>query len=219
MPRSTIGRAALVAAAAAMLALGVVSGLLAARPPAPPVAQGQPAGAGTAAPAAAPTNDPWWVPLPPARAPFVPVQLVIAKLRLRAPVEAKGIDARNVMEAPDRLEDVAWYRFTARPGAGSNAVFAGRRESGQTGSSAVFRQLDQIEGGDLVDVVSAQRTEIRYRVTGTRDYPVRGMPMQEVLAAGPTEEITLITTAGTFTAGAGYDRRLVIRAVPLTSHN
>jgi sortase (surface protein transpeptidase) len=149
----------------------------------------------------------------------VPAQLVIERLRLQAPVEAKGIDARNVMEAPDRLEDVAWYRFTARPGAGSNAVFAGRRESGQAGRPAVFRQLDQIEAGDLVDVVSAQRTEIRYRVTGTRDYPLRGIPMQEVLAADPTEEITLITTSGTFTAGVGYDRRLVIRAVPLTSHN
>jgi hypothetical protein len=217
MPRSTIGRAALVAAAAAMLALGVVAGLLAARPPAPPVAQDQRARAGAAAPA--PANAPWWVPLPPATAPFVPAQLVIERLRLQAPVEAKGIDARNVMEAPDRFEDVAWYRFTARPGAGSNAVFAGRRESGQPGSPAVFRQVDQIEAGDLVDVVSAQRTEIRYRVTGTRDYPVNAMPMREVLAADPTEEITLITTSGAFTAGAGYDRRLVIRAVPLTSHN
>jgi sortase (surface protein transpeptidase) len=117
------------------------------------------------------------------------------------------------MEAPDRPADVAWYRFTSRPGAGSNAVFSGRRDSGRAGVPAVFLHLDQLGAGDLLDVVSAQRTEIRYRVSGTRDYALSGMPMQSVLATDRAEEITLITTSGTFSPGVGYDRRLVVRAV------
>src|SRR5262252_7914941 len=76
-------------------------------------------------PTAAPTSDHWWKPLPTATAPFQPALLVIEKLRVQAPVEVKGVDARNAMEAPDKPTDAAWYRFTAKPGSGSNAVFSG----------------------------------------------------------------------------------------------
>ncbi|HEY4027034.1 MAG TPA: class F sortase, partial [Candidatus Dormibacteraeota bacterium] len=144
---------------------------------------------------------------------FVPAQLVIERLRVRAPVEVKGIDAHNIMEAPDRGTEAAWYRFTPRPGAGSNAVFAGHRDFGQVGNPAIFWHLDQLVAGDVVDVVSSQQTEIRYRVTQTWDYGLRDIPMQKVLATDPVEEVTLITCSGAYARGVGYDHRLVVRAV------
>jgi LPXTG-site transpeptidase (sortase) family protein len=160
---------------------------------------------------AVPGAGPWWQPLPIAHTSFVPVRLVIEKLRIGAPIEVRGTDAHNVMEAPDRPSDVAWYRFTARPGSGSNAVFAGHRDFAKVGP-AVFWKLGDLATGDLIDVVSPQQTEIRYRVSQVRSYPVGAMPMNDVLAADVGDEVTLITCAGRYTPDTGYDHRLVVRA-------
>jgi LPXTG-site transpeptidase (sortase) family protein len=163
-------------------------------------------------PVVSPGPDTWWKPLPAAAGAFVPVQIVIEKVRVQAPIEPKGIDGHNTMESPDLPTDVAWYPFTARPGAGTNAVFAGHRDYGRVGNPAVFWNLDKLTAGDLIDVVSGQGTEIRYRVTWTRDFPLSTIPMAEVLAPDPGDEVTLITCAGDFVRG-GYDHRYVVRAV------
>lgn len=154
---------------------------------------------------------PWWQPLPTAHTSFVPVRLVIERLRISAPIEVKGTDAHNVMEAPDRPTEVAWYRFTARPGSGSNAVFAGHRDFEKVGP-AIFWRLGDVVPGDLIDVVSPQRTEIRYRVSHVWSYPVETVPMNQVLAADVGDEVSLITCTGRYTRAAGYDHRLVVRA-------
>jgi len=138
--------------------------------------------------------------------------LVIEKLRVLAPIEVKGVDARNVMEAPDRPADAAWYRFTARPGSGGNAVFSGHRDFGQPATPAVFWHLDQLGPGDAIAVVSDRQTQILYRVVRTWDYSVTSIPMEQVLAADPGDAVTVITTSGTYLRG-GYDHRLVVRAV------
>jgi sortase A len=217
MPDWMTRRPVWAAMAVAVLAAGLGAGLLAAKleRQAPvvrsPVAQAaQPP---APAPAASPAPGPWWTPLPEATGSFVPVQLVIEKLRVQAPIEVKGIDAHNVMEAPDQAMDAAWYRFTARPGSGGNAVFAGHLDFGKLGNPAIFWHLDQLVAGDLIHVVSPVGTEIRYRVTLTWDYPVRTIPMASVLATDRVDEVTLITCAGTYASGLGYDHRRVVRAV------
>lgn len=219
MPGWIMRRPVLAALAVLVLTAGLGAGLVAARlHPSRPAAHG-PVARATAAPqtAAAPDSSPspgaWWTPLPAATSSFVPTLLVIEKLKVRAPIEVKGIDAHNVMEAPDRATDAAWYRFTARPGAGSNAVFAGHLDYGTLGNPAIFWHLDQLVAGDLVEVVSPQQTEIRYRVTQTWNYTVRDIPMASVLATDRTDEVTLITCAGTYARGSGYDHRYVVRAV------
>lgn len=211
MARWATRRSVWAAAAVVALVAGLAVGLLAARPQ--PV---RPAPAAPAVPAPSGAADAWWTALPPATGPFVPARLVIDKLHVQAPIEVKGIDAHNVMEAPDRGDDAAWYQFTARPGSGSNAVFAGHRDFGHVGTPAVFWRLDELVPGDLVEIVSPQRTEIRYRVTRTWDYGLSDIPMASVLADDRTDEVTLITCAGTYARGLGYDHRLVVRAVRTT---
>jgi LPXTG-site transpeptidase (sortase) family protein len=164
-----------------------------------------------AAAATGPPAGPWWQPLPMAHTSFVPVRLVIEKLRVSAPIEVRSTDTNNVMEAPDRPADVAWYRFTARPGSGSNAVFAGHRDFAKVGP-AVFWNLGDLRPGDSIDVVSPQQTEIRYRVGQVWSYPVDAMPMSKVLAVDVGDEVTLITCAGRYSRDTGYDHRLVVRA-------
>lgn len=203
--------------AAGVLGMGIASGLLSSNlAPRSHTVANRPSPAATSPPAvqptAVPTPDHWWKPLPTATAAFQPALLVIEKLRVQAPVEVKGVDPRNVMEAPDKPTDAAWYRFTAKPGSGSNAVFSGHRDFGQPGAPAVFWHLDQLAPGDAIDVVSDKQTQIRYRVIQSWDYSVTNMPMQQVLAADPWDEATLITASGSYIRG-GYDHRLVVRAV------
>lgn len=196
------------AAAAIALLAGMVTGVLAARAPSP-----APSGNATGERQPAVSGDGWWQPLPAAKGAFVPAELVVEKLRVRAPIQVKGVDARNVMEAPDSADSAAWYAFSARPGAGGNAVFAGHRDFGPGRAPAIFWDLDKLAAGDLLDVVSPQRTEIRYRVTQARNYPLTSIPMDKVLVTDHVDEVTLITAYGDYVQGSGYDHRLVVRAV------
>jgi sortase A len=167
-------------------------------PSAPAQAAPEPSSAATPAPSSAPVGA-------------QPAALLIPRLGVQAPVENKGIDSRNQMEAPDRPFDVAWYPFTAQPGAGGNAVFAGHRDFAGVGP-AVFWKLQQLTPGDSIQVSVADQRQLRYQVTQTWDYTLSNIPMASVLAQGGGDQITLITCSGSYSRAAGYDHRLVVRA-------
>ncbi len=152
-----------------------------------------------------------WQQLPAATSAFVPVRLVVERIGVEAPVESKGVDSHNTMESPDHPFDVAWYRFTAQPGSGSNAVFAGHKDYWGVGP-AIFWHLSDLHAGDLIDVVSSVRTEARYQVSQVWNYPLTVIPMETVLAPSKQDQITLMTCSGAFHQGGGYDHRLVVRA-------
>jgi LPXTG-site transpeptidase (sortase) family protein len=145
------------------------------------------------------------------RAAVQPARLVIPRLGVQAPIVSKGIDSRNQMEAPDRPFDVAWYPFTARPGSGGNAVFAGHKDFAGVGP-AVFWRLGELSAGDTIQVVGADQKQLNYRVTATSDYTLSTIPMASVLSQSGGDQLTLITCAGTYSRSAGYDHRLVVRA-------
>jgi LPXTG-site transpeptidase (sortase) family protein len=136
---------------------------------------------------------------------------VIPRLGVQAPIENKGIDSHNQMEAPDKPFDVAWYPFTAKPGGGGNAVFAGHKDFAGIGP-AVFWKLGQLSSGDTIQVTGANQAQLQYQVTQTWDYTLADIPMASVLAQGGGDQITLITCAGSYSRAAGYDHRLVVRA-------
>jgi LPXTG-site transpeptidase (sortase) family protein len=167
------------------------------------------------APAPKPAAAPSEKPLALAKAPFVPARLVIRRLDIDAPIEVKGINSKNQMEAPDEPLHAAWYRFTTRPGAGGNAVFSGHLDAESIGP-AIFWRLTQLKAGDVIEVVSPESSELRYKVTQSWSYPLASIPMKSVLYPGGGDQITLITCAGHYKPGSGYDHRLVIRATPTT---
>ncbi|HZV51972.1 MAG TPA: class F sortase [Candidatus Dormibacteraeota bacterium] len=203
-----LGLGAAVIVLGAGLLVGAHRAPTAARPPA---LAGSPTGPSGVQPSAQPSAAPPQVHFSPAKSAFVPFQLVIQRLNVEAPVEIKGVDSHNVMESPSRPFDVAWYNFTAKPGAGHNAVFAGHLDYWGVGP-AVFWNLRNLRPGDTIAVISGQQTGITYRVTQSWDYTVSNIPMASVLESGRQDEITLITCAGAFHNG-GYDHRLVVRAV------
>lgn len=139
-------------------------------------------------------------------------RLVIPAAKVDAPIVVKGVDGDGVMQAPDNAVDVAWYDFTARPGAGSNAVFSGHVDYINVGP-AVFWNMKDLQPGDRVEVRYADGASLAYAVTAVNTFDAASAPIDQIVGPTPKDSLTFITCAGTFnTATRQYDKRLVVRA-------
>lgn len=139
-------------------------------------------------------------------------RLIIPAAKVNAPVQVKGVNARNEMENPDGKDNVAWYNFTDRPGFGPNAVFSGHVDW-YTGEQGVFWYLRTLKEGDEVIVRMTDGTELKYRVTENKTYRASEAPVAEIVGPTPTEVVTLITCEGVFDRRSqDYDLRRVVRA-------
>jgi len=139
-------------------------------------------------------------------------RLIIEKAEIDAPVVIKGVDAQGVMQSPDNAYDTAWYDFSAHPGFGGNAVFAGHVDYIRVGK-AVFWNLKDLEQGDLIQVRLQDGTVYKYAVNFKQQFDAATAPVEEIVGPTPNETVTLITCGGTFNANTHqYDKRLVIRA-------
>lgn len=131
-----------------------------------------------------------------------------------APVYTYGLDADAIPEVPTNPWDVAWYEFSARPGTGSNAVFAGHVT---WNGPAVFYDLQTLELGDLVRLVGDNGVELTYRISDKFSVDPNDPESLKVMYATDTDIITLITCGGTFfptddqVAGGDYTLRVIVR--------
>jgi LPXTG-site transpeptidase (sortase) family protein len=140
-------------------------------------------------------------------------RLIIENAKIDAPVVEKGVDDAGVMQAPDNAYDTAWYDFSAHPGFGGNAVFAGHVDYIHVGE-AVFWNLKDLEPGDVIKVQLLDGTTYYYSVNFKQQFEADSAPVNQIVGPTPTESVTLITCGGTFNSATHqYDKRLVVRAV------
>jgi len=155
---------------------------------------------------------------PPSTAPIS--RIVIEAIGVDASVVVRGLEAGGVPQEPGKPDVVAWYDFSSRPGAGSNAVFAGHVDwtyDGRPGP-AVFWGLKDLKPGDVVRIFLEDGTQYDYAVTANFAVPYDDPKAVEVM--GPTDEdaITLITCGGTWVRdpslplGGYYTHRVIVRA-------
>jgi LPXTG-site transpeptidase (sortase) family protein len=142
-----------------------------------------------------------------------PIQrLRVSQVGIDANVITLGVDPDGTMQAPKTAFDVAWYDFSARPGSGSNAVFAAHVDFRGVGP-AVFWRLRELREGSQIQVVLDDGSTLTYRVVIAQAYGANDAPIEWIVGATERDSITLITCDGTFnTATREYDRRLVVRA-------
>ena len=146
----------------------------------------------------------------PSNAPIT--RLVIPNAKVDANVVTLSIDENGVMQSPSNAYDVAWYDFSARPGAGSNAVFSGHVDYHDVGA-AVFWNLRDLQPGDVIEVHLEDGTIYQYSVSALNCMPVAEAPINQIVGPTQSEVVTLITCCGTFDSSTRqYDRRLVVRA-------
>ena len=148
-----------------------------------------------------------------------PYEMVINKIGVDAPVQAYGLDDEQVPEVPtgdDAAQVVAWYNFSAQPGTGSNAVFAGHVT---WYGAAVFYNLSSLVQGDQIVLKGANGTQLVYEVSDIFAVDENDPNGRNIMFATPDDEITIITCEGTFiadpndhVAGGHYTQRGVVKA-------
>jgi LPXTG-site transpeptidase (sortase) family protein len=169
------------------------------------------------APTPTPASDtPTPVPEPPL--PQGDYTMIIDKLGVNAPVDTYGLDPNAVPEVPTgpgAADIVAWYNFSAQPGTGSNAVFAGHVTWFGPG---VFYSLTSVTNGDEVRLLGPDGTELTYVVTDVFQVDAADPDSLQVMRATDDDVITIITCDGDFVDtgdpvyGGEYPYRLVVRA-------
>jgi len=139
-------------------------------------------------------------------------RLVVSKVRMDAPVETRGLNARGEMEDPEGKDAVAWYDFTEFPGFGGNAVFSGHVDW-FTGELGVFGRVKELKDGDEIQIQLSDGMAMTYKVVSSILYESAKAPVEEIV--GPTEKdsLTFITCEGTFDRSAqDYSHRRIVRA-------
>src|SRR5690242_20464885 len=91
-----------------------------------------------------------------------PLRLVISKIGVDAPIEARGLDANRNLATPTDFHDVAWYDLGPRPGEPGNAILNGHVDW-WTGA-AVFTDLSRLRVGDTIEVVRADGQAVDFKV-------------------------------------------------------
>ncbi|MFB3979101.1 MULTISPECIES: class F sortase [Microbacterium] len=138
-----------------------------------------------------------------------PARVVIPGLGLDEPLIELGLAEDGAMEVPVDYDEVGWFTGGGRPGGTGPTVIAAHVDS-PTGP-AVFRYLEDVSVGDVVEVHDAAGRVHAYRVTETADYPKAQFPTARVFGATARDELRVITCGGIFDRGAGsyLDNRVV----------
>jgi LPXTG-site transpeptidase (sortase) family protein len=147
-------------------------------------------------------------------------RMVIDSIGVDAGVFTYGLDANAVPEVPLNGWDVAWYNFSAPPGTGSNAVFAGHVT---WNGRAVFWDLPTLAVGDQVRLIANDGSELVYAVTDSYLIDPNAPDAIQVMLGTEEDVMTIITCDGDpfFIGGSfGYDytHRRVIRAALVNVH-
>jgi LPXTG-site transpeptidase (sortase) family protein len=139
-------------------------------------------------------------------------RLQVPSIRVDAPVETLGVNARGAMEDPVGKDAVAWYNFSEFPGYGGNAVFSGHVDW-YTGELGVFGRVKELKDGDEIVIKLSDGMEIKYKVVSTTLYKSSDAPIDRIVGRTEKDSLTFITCEGTFDRGAqDYSHRRVVRA-------
>jgi sortase (surface protein transpeptidase) len=147
---------------------------------------------------------------------FAPVELVVDKIGLDAPIE-QGTIADGVMLDPSGPWVVSWYSQLSDMGEGGNVVMAGHVDYWDTGP-AIFQGVPSLVPGDVISVIGENGETYQYAVEWAQLFDVATQLTPEVIQhdiVGNTgqESLTLITCGGEFDASRGeYLHRFIVRA-------
>ncbi|MEE8346366.1 MAG: class F sortase [Dehalococcoidia bacterium] len=145
-----------------------------------------------------------------------PLRLVIEGIAVDAPIVELGMDGEGIPYVPLNGQDVAWYNFSTKPGAGSNAVFAAHINWER--AAGVFSELTDVQLGDTVRLISDDGREYTYEVFA--NFAVDPLDPASLKVMDPTSEdtVTLITCGGTWIPdaserfGGNYTDRTIVQA-------
>ncbi|MGN6689033.1 MAG: sortase domain-containing protein [Actinomycetales bacterium] len=155
------------------------------------------------------------VPISDAAAELVSVR--VPALGLTAAVDPVGVDGNGVVQIPQDVRRVGWYRYSSSPDDSAGAVtLVGHRDS-RTQGKGVLYQLSSVSPGDDVIVTLSDGTRQVYRVVERREYLKKALPLRLLFERSGRHRLVLITCGGPYDRDrGGYQDNLVVTAVPVT---
>jgi Sortase domain len=154
-------------------------------------------------------------PVPPAAVP-APARLVVPGAGVDAPVDPVGVTADGLLQLPDDVRRVGWYRFGPAPGQpAGTAVLAGHVDSWDQGLGALGR-LRGVEPGQTVEVTDSAGGTTTWQVVTRRLVGKQQLPLAELFARTGPPRLVLLTCGGPFDeTSRSYRDNLVVVAEPL----
>jgi sortase A len=139
-----------------------------------------------------------------------PDLLVVPSIGVKAKIEPVQKTSTGNLDVPKNLSSVGWYSLGTKPGDIGNAVMAGH-EVDQFGLGVVFRHLNKLRIGDVIEVHDVDRKKVRFEVTRTEVYEYDKAPLSEIFGTSTSKNLNLITCNGNFVHKLGTkDMRLVV---------
>lgn len=127
----------------------------------------------------------------------LPVILRIEKTHLSAPVEPVGINALGEMETPQKIANVAWFKYGVRPGQIGSAVINGHYGWKRFEASA-FDNLHTLRIGDTVQVVDGNGATLTFVVRKLQRFAWDADPKAVFVSTDGKSHLNLITCEGTW---------------------
>ena len=124
------------------------------------------------------------------------MRLVVAGAGIDAPVDPVGVTRDGLMQLPDDVHRVGWYRFGPAPGQPEGtAVLAGHVDAWDQGLGALGR-LRGVAPGQAVEVDDSAGAVTRWQVV-TRQLVVKeALPLAELFARAGPPRLVLLTCGG-----------------------
>ncbi len=132
---------------------------------------------------------------------------------INASIISVGVAPDGAMEVPP-AEDVGWYRYGPAPGDEGSTVLAAHIAA--EGRDGVFRNLDQLQRGDVFEVANEAGEVQEWRVVGLGKFEKEALPFDEIFNRTGMPRMVLITCGGEFNPSLrSYDSNVVAFAEPV----
>jgi sortase (surface protein transpeptidase) len=150
-----------------------------------------------------------------------PRRISIPAIRVSAHIIPLRLNPDHTMQTPRAYTLAGWYEPGVEPGERGPAVIVGHVDS-RSGPAAFYR-LRELHRGDVIAIVRADGSTVRFRVEGLERWPKTAFPTRRVFHRTPTSALRLVTCSGTFDPDTGHyadntivyaAREPVRRAVP-----
>jgi hypothetical protein len=168
-------------------------------------------------PSAAAVPEPPIHPADPARETpaAAPVRLNVPDVGIDAPIDPVGVTSAGLLQLPDDVHRIGWYRFGPAPGQPQgSAVLAGHVDSWNQGLGTLSR-LRSVEPGQRIAVTDATGRVTRWQVATRQLVAKQQLPLPELFTRAGTPRLVLVTCGGPFDERLrSYRDNLVVVAVP-----
>ena len=146
----------------------------------------------------------------------VPVQLRIPSIGVNARLQQVWLAPDGTVAPPHGYRDAAWYAKSARPGQPGPSILVGHVDS--TSGPAVFFNLVTLKAGAEVLVDRADKSTVRFRVSGRIQVAKSRFPADLVYGPTLSPSLRLVTCGGKWNKATGhYLDNVVVTALPEVS--